>query len=118
MAFQFFGKYRNAFGASFNTHRNANLQHGHDLFGSCTSLERSLDVPASAWCIHVRDGGIKGDADQLHEPRCEKTALVYARSEGEELIGPGGGKFVERIPCGIPLTDRAHRVARRRRRLW
>ncbi len=81
-------------------------------------LQGSLDMPASAWRVHVRYGCVEGDAHQLQEPRCEEAAFVETGSEGKELIRPGGRKLVERIPRGVPLTDRAHRIAGRSLRLW
>ena len=86
--FQFFGQDRHSLGAILNAHRNTKLQHGHDLFGSCSRLERSLDMPAGTGCIHVRDRGIEGDADQLHKPWCEKAALATARACSPALSLP------------------------------
>jgi hypothetical protein len=108
---------RNAFGASFNPHRSANLQHRHNLFRRCPRFQRALNVPSHTGRVHVGTRRVEGDADQLHKFRGEYTALVGAGSKRKKLIRPRRRKLEERIPRRIPLPDRAHRIARWSRRL-
>jgi hypothetical protein len=63
--------------------------------GVAPALKRTFNVPACAGRIHVCDGGIEGDADQLHEPRSEEAALVDAHAESKKFVGPGRGKLID-----------------------
>src|SRR5271155_3144242 len=109
-AFQLLGENGHTLGASLNTHRNADLQDGHDLFRRRSRIKGSLDVPSNAGCIHVRDRRVEGNADELPKPWCENTALVDVGSKGKELIGPERGELIERFPRRVPLTDGAHGI--------
>ena len=60
------GEYRDTHIARLDALHDAQLQHFHNLFHRRTKLERSLDVVARSWGVHVRERCVAGDAEELH----------------------------------------------------
>ncbi len=78
------------------------------------AFKRVSNVPPRAGGVHVRVGGVEGDAQKLDILRRQDSARVDPRAGRHELVGPYGIELIERIPRRVPLADGLHLVARGR----
>jgi len=88
-----------------------------------TSMTSSTVAPsfsAALMCrrVHVRERRIAGDAEELDLLGRHHAALINRDRSCKELVSPCRIELEERIPCGIPLADRPHRVASWCDRRW